>query len=158
MKQLILLMMIVTTSVLPVFSQNENVVERTVVDIQNEVVEEQAVFPGGEDALYKWVYSNLKYPKKAKKNRVEGDVAIKFTVEKNGTVSEVEILKGTDPLLDEEALRIVKMMPKWQAAKQNGAIVRGQYVMIIQFRSSKKDRNQRIMLENYYEYMKKNKE
>lgn len=160
-------MMAATAYIFPVFSQNENVGQveggrepskPEVVDKWIHSVEKPAEFPGGIDALYEWVYSNLNYPKQAKKNRVEGDVAVKFTVEKDGTVSDAEILKGIDPLLDEEALRVVKMMPEWEGTKINGQPVRGQYVVEIQFRLSKKDRKKWIMLQNYYDYKKKFKD
>ena len=152
MKKILIFITALTAYILPAYSQSENTGVKAEKDTGLMCVEKPADFPGGNEALCKWVYSNLKYPKQARKNHQEGDVTVKFTIEKDGTVNDVELLKGVNPLLDEEALRIVKMMPAWSPGTQNGVKIRGQYVIDIPFRLSKKDRRNWIKVENYYKY------
>ena len=97
-------------------------------------VEQQAEFPGGMPALMKWLSSNIRYPEAAQQNDVQGRVIVKFVVEKDGSVSQAQILKGVDKDLDKEALRVVNKMPKWQAGKNNGVAVRSYFTLPVQFR------------------------
>ncbi|MCM1489796.1 MAG: energy transducer TonB [Muribaculum sp.] len=97
-------------------------------------VEQQAEFPGGMPALMKWLSSNIRYPEAAQQNDVQGRVIVKFVVEKDGSVSQAQILKGVDKDLDKEALRVVNKMPKWQAGKNNGVSVRSYFTLPVQFR------------------------
>lgn len=97
-------------------------------------VEQQAEFPGGMAALMKWLSNNIRYPEAAQQNDVQGRVIVKFVVEKDGSVSQVQILKGVDKDLDKEALRVVNKMPKWQAGKNNGVAVRSYFTLPVNFR------------------------
>ena len=99
-----------------------------------QAVEQQAEFPGGTQALMKWLSNNIRYPEAAQQNDVQGRVIVKFVVEKDGSVSQAQILKGVDKDLDKEALRVVNKMPKWQAGKNNGVAVRSYFTLPVQFR------------------------
>ena len=99
-----------------------------------QAVEQQAEFPGGTAALMKWLSSNIRYPEAAQQNDVQGRVIVKFVVEKDGSVSQAQIVKGVDKDLDKEALRVVNKMPKWQAGKNNGVAVRSYFTLPVQFR------------------------
>jgi len=96
-------------------------------------VEENAQFPGGENALFKYLLTNITYPKEASDSGISGKVYVRFVVETNGTITGIEVLRGVHPLLDKEALRVVKSMPNWSPAKQNGKAVRVYYTLPINF-------------------------
>lgn len=96
------------------------------------VVEQMPEFPGGELALLKYLGS-IPYPAIAKENDIEGSVYIRFVIEKNGSVSNVEVAKGSDKILNEAAVEHVKKMPSWKAGKQNGKEVKVQYIVPIKF-------------------------
>ena len=93
-------------------------------------------FPGGEQAMMKFVSSNVHYPEEAKEKGIEGRVFVGFVVEKDGSVSEVKVLKGIGKLCDEEAVRVVKSMPKWKPGRQDGKPVRVHYNMPFNFKLS----------------------
>ena len=76
-------------------------------------VDQNPSFPGGNEALMKWLSENLTYPKSAQENGIQGRVLVEFVVNKDGSIVEPKVLRRVDPALDKEALRIVKMMPKW---------------------------------------------
>ncbi len=97
-------------------------------------VEQQAEFPGGMAALMKWLGTNIRYPEAAQQNDVQGRVIVKFVVEKDGSVSQAQIVKGVDKDLDKEALRVVNKMPKWQAGKNNGVAVRSYFTLPVNFK------------------------
>lgn len=97
-------------------------------------VEQQAEFPGGMAALMKWLSNNIRYPEAAQQNDVQGRVVVKFVVEKDGSVSQAQIVKGVDKDLDKEALRVVNKMPKWQAGKNNGVAVRSYFTLPVSFK------------------------
>jgi len=86
-------------------------------------VEEMPVFPGGDEALLKYIASKLQYPEEAVQNGVQGRVTVRFVVEKDGSVKRAEVVRGIHPVLDQEALRVVSEMPKWKPGKQNGIAV-----------------------------------
>ncbi len=98
------------------------------------VVEVDPEFPGGEEALYKYLAENIKYPEKAKNNKVEGRVYITFVIEKDGTVSDAKVLRSVNEELDAEALRVINAMPKWKPGTQRGMPVRVQYNIPITFK------------------------
>ncbi|MBP5763954.1 MAG: M56 family metallopeptidase [Bacteroidales bacterium] len=98
------------------------------------VVETNPEFPGGDVALMTFVKNNLKYPAEAAKQGIQGRVTVKFIVEKDGSVSNIEVMRTPHELLSKEAIRIVEMMPKWEPGKQRGENVRVWYVMPITFR------------------------
>mgnify|MGYP003671976748 FL=1 len=97
------------------------------------IVEQMPEFPGGQDSLYKFLGANIVYPNKAKKDGVEGKVYINFTIEKDGSINEVKVLRGVHPLLDEEAVRVVESFPKWKPGKQKGKTVRVSYNLPLNF-------------------------
>jgi protein TonB len=86
-------------------------------------VEEMPEFPGGSAALLKYVGENLRYPEDAQNNNIQGRVILKFVVNPDGSVDRIEILRGVDPLLDEEAIRVVRTLPRFKPGKQGGVPV-----------------------------------
>ena len=114
------------------------------VEVEEEVVEEEAIpfqlveekpsFNGGDaNQFSKWVNSRLVYPEIAKENGVQGRVTLQFTVEKDGTVTKVKVLRGVDPSLDKEAVRVVSMSPKWKPGKQRDRAVPVTYTFPVIF-------------------------
>jgi len=99
-----------------------------------DVVEEMPSFPGGNAALMSYLSSNVKYPVVAQENGVQGRVVVGFVVEKDGSVSDVKVVRSVDPSLDKEAMRVVKSMPRWNPGKQNGSAVRVKYNVPVLFR------------------------
>ena len=99
-----------------------------------DVVEEMPSFPGGQGALMAFLSSNIKYPVVAQENGVQGRVTVGFVVEKDGSISDVKVMRSVDPSLDREAQRVVKAMPKWKPGKQNGSAVRVKYTVPVVFR------------------------
>ncbi len=102
-------------------------------DIVINVVEQQAEFPDGYKALYKWLSGNIKYPAVCRENGISGKVTVRFIVEKDGQVTQPEVLRSAHPSLDAEALRVVKQMPKWKPGKQRGHAVRSYFTLPIKF-------------------------
>jgi len=97
------------------------------------MVEQMPEFPGGEKALMKYLSTNIKYPRIATENGVQGRVYINFVVDKDGGISNAKVVRGVDASLDAEAMRVVKAMPKWIPGKQNGETVRVSYTIPINF-------------------------
>ncbi len=92
-------------------------------------VEQNPEFPGGQSEMYKFINSNIKYPSAAQRANISGRVFVKFVVERDGSIGAVEVLKGIGFGCDEEAIRVIKSMPKWNPGKQNGKAVRVYYNM-----------------------------
>ena len=90
-------------------------------------------YPGGKDALNKYITTNLKYPDTAKANGIEGVVDVAFTVKADGTIGAIKIVRMVDPDLEQEAIRLVKGMPAWTPADQNGKPVDAQTQVQITF-------------------------
>ena len=99
-----------------------------------DVVEEMPSFPGGQGALMSFLYSNIKYPVVAQENGVQGRVIVGFVVERDGSITDVKVMRSVDPSLDREAQRVVKAMPRWKPGKQNGSAVRVKYTVPVVFR------------------------
>lgn len=97
------------------------------------VVEQQPQFPGGTSALMKFLSENIEYPKEAQEKGIQGRVIVNFVVEKDGSVSDVNVVRGQDPLLDAEATRVVPLMPNWTPGVQKGERVRVRYTLPIVF-------------------------
>lgn len=97
-------------------------------------VEQKAEFPGGQNALVQWLAQNIRYPENAVKNNIQGRVLIKFVVEKDGAITNISVARSVDKDLDNEALRIVMSMPKWQPGKMNAMPVRSYAILPITFR------------------------
>jgi protein TonB len=98
------------------------------------IVEEMPSFPGGESERNKFLADNIVYPQQATENGIQGTVYISFVVDSKGNVTDVKILRGIGGGCDEEALRVVKLMPKWHPGKQNGKQVRVLFNMPIYFK------------------------
>ena len=99
-----------------------------------DVVEVMPTFPGGQGALFEWLSKNIKYPVVAEENGVQGRVIVTFVVERNGSITDVQVAKSVDPSLDKEAVRVVKAMPHWIPGKQNGSAVRVKFTVPVTFR------------------------
>lgn len=97
------------------------------------VVEEMPQFPGGNPALFRYLKKNIKYPRKAKKEKTEGQAVVKFIVEPDGTVSSPSILSKVGDGCEEELLRVVRKMPRWNPGRQNGAFVAVYYTLPVSF-------------------------
>jgi len=97
------------------------------------VVEESPGFPGGDEARIKFLQNNIKYPQMARESNIQGTVYVTFVVEKDGRVTDVRVLRGIGGGCDEEAIRVIKAMPKWNPGKQRGKPVRVQFNMPIKF-------------------------
>lgn len=98
-----------------------------------DVVEQMPEYPGGPQALFEFLTSNIHYPAEAEKAGIQGRVIATFVVEKDGSISESKVVKSVDPLLDAEALRVINAMPKWIPGKQNGKVVRVKYTVPLSF-------------------------
>ncbi|MBQ3631437.1 MAG: energy transducer TonB [Prevotella sp.] len=99
-----------------------------------EVVEQMPSFPGGDAALMAFLSKNIKYPVVAEENGIQGRVIATFVVERDGSITDVKVVKSVDPSLDKEAVRVLKSMPKWIPGKQNGSAVRVKYTVPVTFR------------------------
>ena len=111
-------------------------VEEEVQEEEDEVfivVEEDPEFPGGLQALSQFIADNIKYPQLAKENNITGRVFVSFVVEKDGRVGQVKILRDIGGGCGNEAVRVVKLMPKWKPGKQRGKPVRTQFNLPVNF-------------------------
>lgn len=99
-----------------------------------QVVEEQPMFPGGMGEMMKFLQQNVKYPKEAQDQGKQGRVIVQFVVNKDGSISNDTIVRSVDPLLDAEALRVVRSMPNWTPGKQKGEAVRVRFTLPVTFR------------------------
>lgn len=111
-------------------------IKAPVVEVEEiyDVVEESAEFPGGMQKMYEFIAKNLVYPAMARESNVQGKVFVNFVVGKDGSISEVKVLRGIGSGCDEEAMRVVKMMPKWQPAKNMGKPVKARFTLPINFK------------------------
>jgi len=99
------------------------------------VVESMPEFPGGQQALFKYLSENIKYPVIAQENGIQGKVVCQFTVNKDGSIVDIEVVRsGGDPSLDKEAVRVIKTMPKWKPGKQRGKPVRVKFTVPVSFK------------------------
>lgn len=103
-------------------------------DMVFDVVEVMPQYPGGQIAMLKYIMENMKYPEQAMKEGIQGRVAVRFIVEKDGSISDVKPILSVHPLLNKEAVRVVKSMPKWSPGKQHGKPVRVQLIVPIMFK------------------------
>ncbi|MBR4566075.1 MAG: energy transducer TonB [Prevotella sp.] len=98
-----------------------------------EVVEQMPEFPGGYTAMMSWLNRNIRYPSIAEKNGIQGRVVCTFVVERDGSITDIQVARSVDPSLDKEAIRVLKLMPKWSPGRQNGAPVRVKYTVPLTF-------------------------
>ena len=99
-----------------------------------DVVEQMPSFPGGPSALMEYLHDHVKYPVVAQENGVQGRVFVSFIVERDGSITDVRVVRSVDPSLDREAARVVSSMPRWTPGKQNGSAVRVKYNVPVSFR------------------------
>ena len=103
-------------------------------DMVFDVVEVMPQFPGGQIAMLQYIMENIKYPEQAMKEGIQGRVAVRFIVEKDGSISDVKPILSVHPLLNKEAVRVVESMPKWTPGKQNGKPVRVRFNVPVMFK------------------------
>ena len=96
-------------------------------------------FPGGIQAMMKFLSTNIKYPVEAQKKGISGRVIVQFVIMEDATLDQAKVIRGVDPLLDEEALRVVKSMPKWKPGMDRGEAVKVRFTAPIMFNLSRKD-------------------
>lgn len=106
------------------------------------IVDEDPQFPGGQEALYKWLKENIKYPEQAKENGIEGKVYVTFVIEKDGSITNAKLLRDIGGGCGAEAVRAVKTMPRWIPAKQRGETVRLQFNLPVTFTLTEEEREQ----------------
>ena len=133
MKRLILMSLMAICCLTTVLAQKTVVSQKDQKEEPYNVVEDMPAFPGGMEAMIQFLSSNIQYPADAQKQKVDGRVLVNFVVEKDGSITEVKVVKPTFPSLDAEAIRVVKAMPKWKPGYQRGQAVRVQFTMPINF-------------------------
>ena len=99
-----------------------------------EVVEQMPTYPGGQDALFEYLQKHIKYPVIAEENGIQGRVIVTFVVERDGSITDITVVKSVDPSLDKEAKRVIGTMPHWIPGKQNGSSVRVKFTVPVTFR------------------------
>ena len=137
MRTLIALMTVVfSTMSVSVTMADNSATKKTDEVVQEElwIAEPQPQFPGGDLALREWINQNKIYPQEAIKKGIEGRVIVKFTIEEDGTVTNGKIVRGVDSLLDNEALRLVSIMPKWTQVKFCGEYQQSTYILPVTFK------------------------
>ena len=105
------------------------------------VVENQPEFPGGNEALMKFISENVQYPIEAQEKGIQGKVVCNFIVRKDGSITDVSVVRGVDPLLDAEAVRLLQSMPAWKPGTQRGQAVDVRYTLPVEFRLQKSNAN-----------------
>ena len=118
----------------PVNAQNTDIQEKDTTVYQVTDVEKLPEFQGGDEALYKFLRDNLKYPEQARALGMEGVVMVGFVVNKDGTISNVITPKNPHQSLSDEAIRVVKLMPKWKPGMQDGKAVNVRFILPIEFK------------------------
>ncbi len=121
----------VETYVAPVVDEEEE--EESAQQIFT-VVEKQPEFPGGTAELMKFLSKSIKYPVIAQENGIQGRVVCSFVVNRDGSIVDIEVMRGVDPSLDKEAVRVIGTMPKWKPGEQRGKPVRVRFILPVQFR------------------------
>lgn len=122
---------LVCVAVVALFSMGLMAQDDTIYDR----VEQMPQYVGGETALFKFIIDNMKYPEEAQKQKKEGRVVVQMVIEMDGAVSDYKVVKSLSPLLDDEAMRVAKMLPnKWKPAKNKGQVVRCHYSIPFVFR------------------------
>jgi TonB family protein len=106
-----------------------------------EVVEKMPEYPGGMSAMMAFISKNIKYPVAAQKAKIQGRVVIQFIVDKEGNIICPRVIRGADPLLDAEAIRLTTIMPKWKPGMQRGQAVNVKYTVPIMFRLQEPEKN-----------------
>ena len=134
MKRLIFLSLMAAFSLATVQAQKTVVSQKEQKPEVFMVVENMPEYPGGNEAMIAFFAKNMKYPADAQKNKVQGRVLVTFVVERDGTITDVQVAKPTFPSLDDEAMRLVKKMPKWKPGTQRGVPVRVKFTLPVVFK------------------------
>ena len=121
-----------------VLKVNEKVVDEVPPKVEEtkvfDVVEQMPQFKGGDAALMDYLNKSIKYPVIAEENGIQGRVVCTFVVERDGSITDVKVVRSVDPSLDKEAVRVLKAMPKWIPGKQNGSAVRVKFTLPVTFK------------------------
>lgn len=120
----------IDTYVPPVEEEEEEIDENFVFV----TVEKMPEYPGGDAALLKWISEHINYPTIAAENGIQGRVSCSFVIERDGSVTDVQVVRPVDPNLDKEAIRVLKSMPKWKPGEQRGKPVRVKYSLPVRFK------------------------
>ena len=122
--------------IVPYIEQSNKTEEEEVEEfIPFAIVEDKPTFQGGDaNTFTKWVYSNIVYPELAIENGIQGRVTVQFTIDKDGSVKEVRVLRGADSSLDKEAVRVISQSPKWSPGRQRNKAVKVKYTFPIIFK------------------------
>jgi protein TonB len=134
MKKIAFMLLVALLSTTTITAQKTVISKNQSKDIVFDVVENMPEFPGGQDSLISFLMHTVKYPKEAMSKGIQGRVLAKFIVEKDGQVSTPQVIKSVYPALDEEALRVIRCMPRWKPGKQNGKEVRVFFTLPVTFR------------------------
>lgn len=143
-QRLVATIVMMVVSIGCIFAQSNVKVNKAEADTlkigeEYEIVDESPEFTGGFPALQAFLIKNLVYPQEAWKKGIEGKVLVQFVVAKDGSIDNVNIIQKVHPLLDAEAVRVVKLMPKWMPGKKNGKAVRVRFTLPVTFRIPKDD-------------------
>jgi periplasmic protein TonB len=129
------------SGIIPLYTQEVTSIEKPVEVIEDPekappvlIVEEMPEYPGGDMERLRFLASNIQYPMQATENGIQGTVYFQFIIDSKGNITDVKILRGIGGGCDEEALRVIKMMPQWKPGRQNGRTVRVLYTMPVSFR------------------------
>ena len=131
MKKILFILMLFFTMFTTVSAQS---VQEKPQEKVYEVIEDMPNFPGGQGELMKYLRNNIKYPAEAQKKKIEGRVIVTFVVNKKGHIIDPTVERSAHPLLDAEALRVVKRMPKWTPGRMNGESVNVKFRLPITFK------------------------
>lgn len=132
-KQVLFLFFIILLFPVICFSQNDSTSQNDTAIYT--IVQQMPVFVGGQDAMVTFIRENLVYPKKERKTNITGTCFISFVVEKDGAISNIKVMRGvkSGKGCDDEAVRVISIMPKWAPGKQNGRAVRVNFILPIKF-------------------------
>lgn len=130
MKKIILFIALISLTSCSLFQKNS---VTSNMEVPEGEIEIQPEFPGGGEKLYEFITTNTLYPKKAKKEGIEGTVYVQFIVEKDGSLSNIKILRGINESCDQEVLNMLKLMPKWIPGEQKGEKARIQLTLSVRF-------------------------
>lgn len=120
-------------------SNNNNLIKDDGIEITT-AVEKQPEFPGGLEALIKYLDDNVRYPDEALKDAIEGKVIVRFDVNKDGSISDIAIVRSLQPLLDAEAIRVINAMPQWNPGTQRGKPIKVGFTLPVNFSLNYLDR------------------
>ncbi len=126
-------------------AQHEEISDSTLLDMSVEeameeeirevyvIVEDMPQFPGGQEAMYQYIAENISYPPKAVEDSIQGKVYVQVTIDKEGRVQDPKVVRSVDPILDNEAIKVIKNMPQWTPGKQRGTPVNVQFYLPVKF-------------------------